>query len=144
MGGRGASSGTYELNVNGNKQIVKYGSEYHAVHEYGNAKFIVKNEGSTTAPMETMSGAEGRVYVTIDKKTNGPVSVAYYDKDGFIYKEVDFKDHRHGIHAHEIDYHGGPFERNGPRKPSAAELREARMLKAIWKKAGLDVTRKKS
>lgn len=47
MGGRGASSG---ISVSGKV----YGSEYHSILKDGNIKFVVANEGSVTAPMETM------------------------------------------------------------------------------------------
>lgn len=143
MGERGARSGTYELNINGKMGIVEYGREYRSVYQYDNAKYIVKNNGATTSPMETMSGEIGRIYVTISKRDNKPVSVTYYNKEGFAYKEIDYRNHGHGIHAHDISYSGGSFKRGKSRKPSAAELRKARQLRAIWRTSGIDVTRKK-
>ena len=142
MGSRGARSMTYELNIRGKKIPVEYGSEYSSLLEHENVKFVVKNEGSTTAPMETRSGKLGRIYVTIDKKTNEPVSVAYYTDEGFIFKEIDYKNHGHGIHVHEIEYDGNSFHRKESRKPSAAERRMARMLRAIWSKSGINATTK--
>lgn len=86
MGGRGASSGISDKGK-------KYGTEYHSLFTSGNLKFIVQKEnGSQTAPMETMT--KGRVYVLIDKNNNKPKSIIYFDKNNKRNKQVDL-DHEH-------------------------------------------------
>ncbi|HEP4189481.1 TPA: hypothetical protein VCR37_000941 [Streptococcus pyogenes] len=94
MGGRGASSGM-------SKGGKRYGTEYRAVHQFGNIKFITKNgNGSQKTPMETMT--KGRVYVLIDKHKNSPKSIVYFDKSNKRNKQIDL-DHVHRRikpHAH--------------------------------------------
>ena len=68
MGGRGASSG---MSATGKP----YGSEYHTLHQSGNIKFVAVNEGSPTAPLETMS--RGRVYVTVSEPENKLKSISF-------------------------------------------------------------------
>ena len=69
MGGRGASSG---MSVKGKL----YGTEYRSLLTVGNIKFIKKNDGNVTAPLETMT--KGRVYVTLNND-NKPKFISYYD-----------------------------------------------------------------
>lgn len=57
MGGHGASSGM-------SNKGKPYGSEYKTVLRDGNIKFVKANNGSATAPLETMT--RGRVYVTVN------------------------------------------------------------------------------
>lgn len=64
MGGRGASSG---MSVKGKL----YGTEYRSLLTVGNIKFIKKNDGNVTAPLETMT--KGRVYVTLNNDNKWPV-----------------------------------------------------------------------
>ena len=77
MGGRGASSG---VSVKGKR----YGTEYKAVLEYKNVKFIKylgdrkTSKPATTPPMEAMT--KGRVYVTINGE-NRIKSITFYDKN---------------------------------------------------------------
>lgn len=89
MGGRGASSG---MSDKGNK----YGSEYHTVLQTGNIKFIAINEGSPTAPLETMT--RGRVYVTVNEKANILKSISFYDRENKRFKQIDL-DHYHKING---------------------------------------------
>lgn len=89
MGGRGASSGKYKWRG----QWHTYGDEYHSVYQYRNIKFIKINEGSATAPMETMTN--GRVYVLI-KPDNTLKSITYYKGNGTRRKQIDL-DHYHKI-----------------------------------------------
>lgn len=70
MGGRGASSGISDKGI-------LYGKEYSTVLKSGNIKFIKKNEGSATAPLETMT--KGRVYVIIGSD-NRPRYITYHNK----------------------------------------------------------------
>ncbi len=48
MGGRGASSGISDKGV-------PYGREYTSVLKSGNIKFVKKNDGAASAPLETMA-----------------------------------------------------------------------------------------
>lgn len=76
MGGRGSSSG---ISASGKK----YGTEYTTLYQSGNIKFVRYNNGSATAPMETMS--KNRIYATIDY--NGNVKyISFYDKENKRYK----------------------------------------------------------
>ena len=52
MGGRGASSGISEKGKS-------YGTEYETLYQSGNIKYVQYNNGSATAPMETMT--KGRI-----------------------------------------------------------------------------------
>lgn len=87
MGGRGASSGT-------SKDGKKYGTEYTTLLSSGKIKFVRKNEGSATAPLETMS--KNRIYVTVNNQ-NKIKSISYYDKENKKYKQIDI------AHAHKVD-----------------------------------------
>lgn len=92
MGGRGASSG---ISVSGKV----YGSEYHSILKDGNIKFVVANEGSVTAPMETM--IKRRVYVTVDEKKNKIKHITYYDNENKRVKQIDYTLHiMEWIHIH--------------------------------------------
>lgn len=86
MGGCGASSG-----ISDSGKV--YGTEYTTLHKSGNIEFVKHNEGSTTAPLETMT--KGRVYVTVDNE-NDLKSISYYDKNNKRYKQIDL-DHFHRI-----------------------------------------------
>ena len=105
MGSRGASSGR----ANNGKA---YGTEYRTVLKAGNIKFVIKNEGSSTAPMETMT--RGRVYVTVNDKQEIS-SISYYDKDNKRVKQIDLNhtklssssvsdDVARGVMKHEIGH----------------------------------------
>lgn len=59
MGGRGSSSGM-SVDKNGNPKA-PYGSQYHALLEVENIKFVAKNTRQSEALMETMT--PGRIYV---------------------------------------------------------------------------------
>lgn len=65
FGGRGASSGLSDKGK-------KYGSEYKTLYQTGNIKFVSYNNGSATAPMETMT--DGRVYAVVNTKNEIKVS----------------------------------------------------------------------
>ena len=88
MGGRGASSGV-------SRKGKPYGTEFKTVYKSGNIKYVVSNEGSNTAPMETLT--KGRIYVTVDKNTNNLKSITYYDKNNMRFKQIDLQ------HAHKVD-----------------------------------------
>ncbi|MCM1525410.1 MAG: hypothetical protein NC120_13240 [Ruminococcus sp.] len=88
MGGRGASSGISDKGK-------RYGTEYTTLHQSGNIKFVTPNEGSATAPMETMT--KGRVYVTVNNQ-NQIKSITYYDKNNKRFKQID-TDHPHKING---------------------------------------------
>ena len=94
MGGRGASSG---MSVKGKP----YGSEYHTVFEYENIKFVVKNNGAATAPLETRT--KGRIYVTVGKDDKLK-SISFYGSDGKRVKQIDL-DHPHKVNGVAITPH---------------------------------------
>lgn len=71
MGGRGASSGISDKGI-------PYGKEYTSVLTSGNIKFVKKNKGAASAPLETMT--KGRVYVTLGSDKT-PRFISYYSKE---------------------------------------------------------------
>lgn len=94
MGGRGASSGISEKGKS-------YGTEYETLYQSGNIKYVQYNNGSATAPMETMT--KGRIYVTVNAK-NEIKSISYYDKENKRYKQIDIG-HFHLVNGAKIDPH---------------------------------------
>jgi len=86
MGGRGSASGT-------SAKGIEYGTEYSTLLQVGNIKFITRNEGGQTAPLETMSAAENRIYVTVNK-FNQIKAITQYDENGMRVNEIHL--HPHG------------------------------------------------
>lgn len=124
MGGRGAASGI-------SNKGKPYGSEYTTVYQSGNVKFVKPNEGSTTAPMETMS--KNRIYVTLDRK-NKPKHISYYDKENKRMKQIDlFPPHKgmspHTHHGYEHNERDSSF---GATNPTAAEKKIIEKVKRKW------------
>lgn len=125
MGGRGSSSGM-------SKKGKKYGTEYHSLLQINNVKFIKKNDGSTTAPMETMT--PNRVYVTVNKKDE-PKNITFYDKGNKRYKQIDLIGYPHKIdgvptlpHTHLGYFHS----ENGTRKVNNEEAAFIEKIKSAW------------
>lgn len=76
MGGRGAKLGKYYL---GGKWHT-YGDEYKTLLKSGNIKFVTRRDNKQdNVPMETMT--KGRVYVTVNKRTNKLLNITYYDNE---------------------------------------------------------------
>lgn len=91
MGGRGSSSG---MSDNGKR----YGSEYKTLAQFGNIKIVKRNEGSVTAPMETMH--DGRIYATVDKNYNIK-HITIYEPGGDRKLQIDVRGHKHeGMEQH--------------------------------------------
>ncbi|MBQ6374016.1 MAG: hypothetical protein IJJ45_05945 [Clostridia bacterium] len=124
MGSRGASSGR----ANNGKA---YGTEYRTVLKAGNIKFVIKNEGSSTAPMETMT--RGRVYVTVNDKQEIS-SISYYDKDNKRVKQIDLNHTHKGMKPHT--HHGYNHNENDSAKGAANVTSEERKMidrvKKLW------------
>lgn len=131
MGGRGASSSISSYKWNGKNQ--KYGDEYTTILQHRNIKFIVVNEGATNSPLETKT--KGRVYVTINKKTNKPHYITYYDYEGKRKKSIDLEV-SHKINGEWTKPHthlGYEHNDNGkPRKISNKELKMIEKVNKIW------------
>nr|DAP77798.1 MAG TPA: hypothetical protein [Caudoviricetes sp.] len=125
MGGRGASSG---ISVSGKV----YGSEYHSILKDGNIKFVVANEGSVTAPMETMT--KGRVYVTVDEKKNKIKHITYYDNENKRVKQIDLYPAHNGMdpHTHHGYWHNENDSKKGAGNPTRDEKRMIERVKSIW------------
>ncbi|MCM1023842.1 MAG: hypothetical protein NC395_07260 [Prevotella sp.] len=109
MGGRGASSGISDSGK-------KYGTEYSTLYQAGKIKFVKYNDGSATAPMETMT--QGRIYVTVNDRDELR-SITYYDKENMRYKQIDITGKKHLVngvpilpHTHKGYWHDekGTFE----------------------------------
>lgn len=127
MGGRGASSGVYKWRG----KIHIYGDEYHTVLQYRNIKFVKINEGSTTAPMETMT--QGRVYVTVAEDDHLK-SITYYTGSGKRRKQIDL-DHPHNIEGVGESPHthlGNKHNEFGDRKLTKKERKMVDRVLKIW------------
>ena len=125
MGGRGSSSGT---SVSGKK----YGTEYTSLVTYGNIKFVVPNEGSTKAPMETMT--KNRVYVTLSQDGNLK-SISYYDKGNMRRKQIDLDKPHKGMlpHTHHGYWHNEYDSLKGATNLSVKEKKLVNIVSDVWK-----------
>ena len=122
MGGRGASSGMSDKGK-------PYGSEYHAILQEGNIKFVVPNDGATKAPMETMT--RNRVYVTVNPKY-GPVYITYHDAENKRTKTIDLQHTHRGEKPHV--HHGYEHnERDGPKGATGLSPKERKMVERVWR-----------
>lgn len=124
MGGRGASSG-----ISDSGKV--YGTEYITLHQSGNIKFVKRNEGSTTAPLETMT--KGRVYVTLNDN-NVPMYISYYDNDNKRMKTIDLE-HKHNKfqpHTHHGYFHNENDSEKGFSKLTGDEKKMVDRIKKIW------------
>lgn len=122
FGGRGASSGMSDKGK-------KYGTEYHTVLKSGNIKFVRYNDGSATAPLETMT--KGRVYVTV-AQNDKLSSVSYYDNQNKRSKTIDLS-HKHlgeKPHTHHGYEHN---EKDGTKGFSKLTDKEKRMVERVTK-----------
>lgn len=122
MGGRGSASG---ISVSGKP----YGSEYHTVLQSGNIKFVKTNEGSSNAPLETMT--KGRVYVTVNNA--GTLKyISYYDTDNKRTKTIDLdKEHKGMIpHTHHGYLHN---ENDGIKGATKLTTKEKKMVERVHK-----------
>lgn len=121
MGGRGASSGT-------SKNGKKYGTEYTTLLKSGNIKFVRKNEGSASAPMETMT--KGRVYVTVNRN-NKLKSITYYDNANKRRKQIDLEHYHENIkdrHTHE----GYEHAESGTHRLTTEERNMVAHIEKLW------------
>lgn len=116
MGRRGASSG---VSVKGKP----YGSEYHAVLKDGNVKFVKANDGSATAPLETMT--RGRVYVTVNESDQLKF-ISYYDTSNRRVKQIDLDKPHKGVSPHT--HHGYNHSENDSTKGFANLTTEEKKL----------------
>ena len=108
-----------------------YGSEYHTVLKSGNIKFVKKNEGSATAPMETMT--KGRVYVTVtdDDKLK---FISYYDKENKRTKTIDLDHYHNGNkpHTHHGYEHNENDSAKGAAKLTPDEKKMVARIEKLW------------
>ena len=124
MGGRGASSG---MSVSGKP----YGSEFRSVLQDGNIKFVKANNGSATAPLETMT--RGRVYVTVNA-ANELKFISYYDNQNKRTKTIDLTKPHKGVLPHT--HHGYEHFENDSKKGFAnlttAEKAMVERVRKLW------------
>lgn len=116
MGGRGASSG---VSAKGKP----YGSEYHTVLKDGNIRFVKANDGSATAPLETMT--RGRVYVTVNESDQLKF-ISYYDTSNRRVKQIDLDKPHKGVSPHT--HHGYNHSENDSAKGFANLTTEEKKL----------------
>ena len=121
MGGRGSSSGMSEK---GNP----YGSQYHALFESGNIKFVEKNDRHSESLLETMT--KGRVYVLVGG--DDTLQVVYFDTKNERRKTIDLSHDHNGEnpHVHHGYYHN---ENDGPKGATKLTPKEKRMVARINK-----------
>lgn len=131
MGGRGASSGTYELNINGAKTKLNYGDEFRSIAEFSTTRGevkVVENTipGQHNSPMETMTN--GRIYAKPDH-TGHISTIVFFDENGKrsetwnIATSADSHTHDGtGNHKHYGYFH----DEGGSRKLSKSERRYTR------------------
>lgn len=122
MGGRGASSGT---SVKGKP----YGSEFRSILQDGNIKFVKANNGSATAPLETMT--RGRVYVTVNAADELKF-ISYYDNQNKRTKTIDLTKPHKGILPHT--HHGYEHFENDSKKGFANLTTEEKAMVARVRK----------
>ena len=128
MGGRGSSSG---VSVKGKK----YGTEYKSLLKSGNIKFVQINEGSVTAPMETMT--RGRVYVTLTKGDDPkPKFISYYDNENKRVKQIDLDRPHKGVlpHTHHGYEHNESDSSKGFANLTVEEKKMVERVYEIWEK----------
>lgn len=122
MGGRGASSG---ISVSGKP----YGSEFRSVLRDGNIKFVKANNGSATAPLETMT--RGRVYVTVNAADELKF-ISYYDNQNKRTKTIDLTKPHKGVLPHT--HHGYEHFENDSKKGFANLTTEEKAMVAKVRK----------
>lgn len=125
MGGRGASSGMSDSGK-------PYGTEYKTLFQSGRIKYVAVNEGSPTAPLETMT--RGHVYVTVNEKESTLKSITFYDRDNKRFRQIDL-DHYHKINGKPEKPHvqAGYYHNGEASKPSEKDSRLIdRVLKAWY------------
>lgn len=127
MGGRGASSGMSDKGK-------PYGTEYKMLYQSGRIKFVAVNEGSSTAPLETMT--RGRVYVTVNETKGTLKSISFYDRDNKRFRQIDL-DHHHKIDGKPVKPHvqAGYYHDGEASKPTEKDQRLIdKVLKAWYSK----------
>lgn len=128
MGGRGSSSGMSDKGK-------PYGTEYETLYQSGNIKYVRYKDGSTTAPMETMT--KNRIYATIDRKGNVK-HISFHDKENKRRKQIDL-DHYHTVNGKKEKPHshyGYLHDENGTRKPDAKDRAIIDKVNRIWQNKG--------
>ena len=123
MGGRGASSGT---SAKGNV----YSSQFHAIYQSGNIKFVTKNARDSETLMETMT--RGRVYVHVEG--DDIKSIVYFDKDNKRSKQIDL-DHVHkgeSPHTHHGYHHNENDSAKGAAKLTTEEAEMVDRVRSLW------------
>ncbi|MDR0354550.1 MAG: hypothetical protein LBJ64_02270 [Deltaproteobacteria bacterium] len=125
MGGRGAASGVSEAGR-------KYGNEHKTLLQVDNIKFVEFNRGSATAPMETMSAAEDRVYAVVNR--NGAVkSITYYNKEGKRTRQIDLEHEHDGTQPHvHIGYLHSEGQEDNEYDLSATDKKYVEKVRKVW------------
>lgn len=125
MGGRGSSTG---MSDNGKP----YGTEYKSLLTSGNNKFVIKKDGSATAPMETMT--RNRVYVTLSPKGE-PKYISYYDRENKRKKQIDLDKPHRGVlpHTHHGYEHNENDSSKGYGNLTDKEKAMVSRINGVWK-----------
>lgn len=123
MGGRGASGG---MSDHGNK----YGSQYKALFQSGNIKFVQKNSRTSETLMETMT--KGRVYVTVGG--NDLLQVIYFDQSMKRNKTIDLSHTHDGKkpHTHHGYNHNENDNSKGYTNLTTEEKKMVARVRKLW------------
>lgn len=134
MGGRGARLGKYYL---GGKWHT-YGDEYKTLLKSGNIKFVTRRDNKQdNVPMETMT--KGRVYVTVNKRTNKLSNITYYDNENKRLKQIDLEHfhNKESPHTHHGYLHN---ENDGLKGATRLTIEEKKMVERVidlWDNKGV-------
>ena len=121
MGGRGAASGT-------SSRSNPYGSQYHAVYQSGNIKFVTKNARDSETLMETKTS--GRVYVHVEG--DNLKSIVYFDNENRRPKQIDLGHAHNGKQPHTHLGYEFPKGEHAAIGLSAKERQMVERVIGIW------------
>lgn len=137
MGGRGASSGmSHYERKDGTVVENPYGSQYHAVLQSGNIKFVTKNTRDSETLMETMT--RGRVYAHVEG--DELKSIVYFDNANKRTKQIDLgHPHRPGFdgeHTHHGYFHNENDSAKGAANLTSEERKMVERVRSLWENRG--------
>lgn len=123
MGGRGSSSGISAAGKH-------YGSQYHALFQSGNIRFVKKNERTSENLMETMT--PGRVYVTVGGEELQ--NITYFDRENKRNKVINLNHPHKGEqpHVHHGYFHSENDSPKGAARLTPEEKRMVDRVRKLW------------
>jgi hypothetical protein len=98
-------------------------------------KFIERNEGAPTLPLETMAADRGRVYVIANNK-GGLKAIGFYDKSGRKRRQIDLDLPHKGVLPHVHAGYENPRQDVAMTRSDWAYVRKARRPWDHYRKTG--------